>query len=162
MSKYQNTWTKWVFAAATPLPPAVNEQCSSNTVNHIPPAPDGSPTSKEVSEGILPIGQSRSHKRSRPANDLQAAICHQPAPVETRQPASSQTAERVTCGQRRKGRLRYGPSYTWICFKYSIKPPAYRFTSLCCASFSARLLRFIRKSFPQHISAQFYFIATVF
>lgn len=63
------------------------------------PAPDGSQASKEVSGGVLPISQSHSHKRSRPANDLQEAICHQPAPEEASPPTTSQTAERVTRGQ---------------------------------------------------------------
>lgn len=74
----------------------MTEQCSNNMVNHIPHAPDGSEASKEVSGGILPVGQSHSHKRSRPANDLQEAICHQPAPEEASQPTTSQAAERVT------------------------------------------------------------------
>lgn len=74
-------------------------------LNHTPPAPDGRRTSKEVPEGVLPIGQSRPHKRSRPANDLQEAICCQPAPVEARQPATGRSTERVTRqrGSRRRG-----------------------------------------------------------
>lgn len=61
-------------------------------VNDLFPAPDGSEASKEVSGGVLPISQSNSHKRSRPANDLQEAICHQPAPEKASPPTTSQTA----------------------------------------------------------------------
>lgn len=56
--------------------------CESQSKSSFPPSPDGSDASKEVFGGVLPVSQSHSHKRSRQANDLQEAICHQPAPEE--------------------------------------------------------------------------------
>ena len=98
-------------------------------INNLFPAPDGSWASKEVSGGVLPISQSHSHKRSRPANDLQQAICHQPAPEEASQATTSQTAERVTHGQH----VTIHHTRHWICFKYSIKYSSYLFLPLPAA-----------------------------
>lgn len=110
----------------------------------------------EVPEGILPISQSCSHKKSRPANDLQQAICHQPAPVEVGEPATSQAAERVTRGQKRRHASDTGSSNNQIGFKYSIKCSAYLFTFLHGSLWrlSTCLLRFIRKSISEHVFAQ--------
>ena len=72
----------------------------SNPPPPLPRAPDGSCTSNEVFGGVLPISQSHSHNRSRPANDPHAAICRHPAAEEAGEAAPGQPAEPVMQGQR--------------------------------------------------------------
>lgn len=90
-SKYRNSLTRWkcsLYLHNSMKCFLTRAQCQNNAavafvrLNHLFPAPDGSNASKEVCGGVLPISQSHSHKRSRQANDLQEAICHQPAPEE--------------------------------------------------------------------------------